>query len=781
MLLQPGSTILDGKYLVEALAGKGASAEVYRVVHVSLKTRRAIKVLRRDTEGVGSTSFGDFRRRFELEAQLGAQLNHPNIVHVYDFIEQAGDTLLLVMEYAPGGSLAERLARLRNTATVMPVAEVVGIGLNMADGLAALHARDAVHRDLKPSNILLDAEGRAKIADLGLAQVPGGPSLRSQLSTAIPHPGTPAYMSPEQEKTSAYLTSASDVYALGLMLFEMLTGRAYKNARPGTRASAVRQDVPPALDDLVVRMLAPLPEARPFNGEDVANELRACSIAPAWNKDEAWQRQTLAAAPVVAPVAAVTPVVPVTVPRPRQEPQPIAATEPIAPTPTTTTPAPAPSTAQTTTSPTPKRAGWVLPALSLGVVAALATAVIAALSQGPSQGPSGLSGARATATTARIETPVTIGPPPTVSKGQVPPAEPTVAPTRAPTLEPTVAPTTAPAPTPASTPSSIAQFGGTWRTNFAAVQLTQDGTRVRGTYERYGHNESREIEGTVDGNTLTGFYNGDPSLQFTWLLSTQTGAFDGTWRSNDGRQFQWCGTQSGSLPEGCGFSGAWLSIGDYSVDYPPTIQLVQTGNRVQGTFMNGKERSPGTLNGALGTEGDASHYTLTGQWTVGGFSGTFRWVMRDFGDVTLRQFQGYSVNRDGSRHQWCGWRESSTQPNPCLVVNPTEPTAESIVLCANDRASYDSAQEKCIRTATTFTRPIGRINTNWTFKNVAPGMSYQRRWYRNNALQQRYVSEWDGRTLSTHFAPPGGFAAGTWRLDYYLDGQLAGSVTFVVQ
>jgi len=154
---------------------------------------------------------------------------------------------------------------------------VVQMSVEVADGLAALHELDIVHRDLKPSNILFDQNGHAKVADLGLAQAHSSDSLRSQLSNPRPHPGTPAYMSPEQENTNKYLTPASDVYALGLVLFEVLTGRVYRNQRPGTRARELRQDVPLWLDALLARMLSPEPEKRPWNGREAMALLRAGS------------------------------------------------------------------------------------------------------------------------------------------------------------------------------------------------------------------------------------------------------------------------------------------------------------------------------------------------------------------------------------------------------------------------------------------------------------------------------------------------------------------------
>ncbi len=274
-MLQPGETLFNNKYRIERLLGQGAAGQVYLATHLELEVPRAIKVLRKGVEGVGSSDFADFERRFQLEARLGANLKHPNLVQVYDF-ERGDDLLALVMEYCPGGSLQERIDAVRDGGKPIPIDEVVRIGVQVAEGLAALHHKQIVHRDLKPSNVLFDAQGVARVADLGLAQVPGGPSRRSRISKAPPHPGTPGYMSPEQEGGRGMLTPASDVYALGLLLIELLTGRMLGMLKPGTRLMDLRPDVPDWLDRSLGKMLVQNPkERRPWDGAEAAELLQA--------------------------------------------------------------------------------------------------------------------------------------------------------------------------------------------------------------------------------------------------------------------------------------------------------------------------------------------------------------------------------------------------------------------------------------------------------------------------------------------------------------------------
>jgi formylglycine-generating enzyme required for sulfatase activity/tRNA A-37 threonylcarbamoyl transferase component Bud32 len=273
-LTYPAGHILLNKYRVEAYIDQGAFGQVYRAMHLELQVPRALKVLHKAMPGVGSSDYQRTIQRFRMEAQLGASLHSEFLVQVYDF-EQIEDTLILVSEYCVGGNLNVRLAEYSRGKQHIPLMEALQIACDVARGLAALHVMDVIHRDLKPSNILFGANGHAKVADLGLAQVPGGPSMRSRLSQPGLHPGTPAYMSPEQESGLHHLRPTSDIYALGIVLFEMLVGRNYNNLKPGTRLSEQRPDTPEWLDDLLIRMLNPAHQERPWDGSAVAQELQS--------------------------------------------------------------------------------------------------------------------------------------------------------------------------------------------------------------------------------------------------------------------------------------------------------------------------------------------------------------------------------------------------------------------------------------------------------------------------------------------------------------------------
>lgn len=202
----------------------------------------------------------------------------PGFLRVHEFATAPDGTALLVIEDAPGGTLRERLAagdRLPDAA--------LAIAVDIAAALAAAHERGVIHRNLKPANIWFGADGRVRVADFSLAQVDG------DHPTGWQHPGTPLYLSPEQETTTRPLTPASDQYALGLVLFEMLTGAKYRRLAPG-RATDMLAALPADMHRLVTRMLAPEPASRfPSLGAVVAEiaQMRGGNVVPGLTAKEA--------------------------------------------------------------------------------------------------------------------------------------------------------------------------------------------------------------------------------------------------------------------------------------------------------------------------------------------------------------------------------------------------------------------------------------------------------------------------------------------------------------
>jgi WD40 repeat protein/tRNA A-37 threonylcarbamoyl transferase component Bud32 len=259
MPLQLGDTILNGKYRVISLAGEGGMARVWLAEELTFGRRKvALKEPRAD---LSSSLAQEIEERYQREVQVCAALEQagvPNIVRALT-AEPHDKGLLLVMEYMPGGDLA---AQLKEHPGGLPLEQAVTITLDLLRALEGVHAHELeiVHRDIKPSNVLFGDEGRAHLADFGLTQL-AGVSGRSQLQGGQ-HPGTPIYMAPEQEAGSRMLTSAADLYAVGCVLFEMLTGQRYKRHQLGTAPSALRPEVPGWLDEIVARALAEEPWER---------------------------------------------------------------------------------------------------------------------------------------------------------------------------------------------------------------------------------------------------------------------------------------------------------------------------------------------------------------------------------------------------------------------------------------------------------------------------------------------------------------------------------------
>src|SRR5262249_19340223 len=199
-------------YDVEAVIGRGGMGGVYRARHRKLNRPGALKMI-----PAGAYASPTDRARFQREAEAVAALRHPNVVQVYDSGE-AGGRPYFTMEFVEGGTLADKLAR--TPLAARPAADLVAA---LAEAVHAAHASGVVHRDLKPANVLLTADGTPKVTDFGLARyVEGGPELTLS-GTRV---GTPSYMAPEQALgRSRAIGPATDVYALGAILYELLTGR----------------------------------------------------------------------------------------------------------------------------------------------------------------------------------------------------------------------------------------------------------------------------------------------------------------------------------------------------------------------------------------------------------------------------------------------------------------------------------------------------------------------------------------------------------------------------
>src|SRR6266576_347807 len=209
IVTSPVGTLLSGRYRLDAQVGAGGMSTVYKAFDTVLERPVAIKLMHREI-----ASDSDQLERFRREARSVAQLNHPHIVTVIDAGEDAG-TPFIVFEYVEGETLKERIRRFGR----LPIPEAIAYAIEIARALGAAHERGIVHRDIKPQNVLIDPEGSAKVTDFGIAR-----SLADEGLTADGRVlGTTDYVSPEQALGHP-VTGQSDIYSLGIVLFEMLTG-----------------------------------------------------------------------------------------------------------------------------------------------------------------------------------------------------------------------------------------------------------------------------------------------------------------------------------------------------------------------------------------------------------------------------------------------------------------------------------------------------------------------------------------------------------------------------
>jgi eukaryotic-like serine/threonine-protein kinase len=276
------TALLPDLELIRAL-GSGASADVFLAREPALQRLVAVKVLRSDL-----CADAVVRQRFEREAQSAARITHPHVTAVHRVGRLGDDRPYIVMEYVDGRTLADMLAA--GHAFEMPAA--IAILAPVASALAAAHARGIIHRDVRPGNVLVENRtGRAVLGDFGIAALlDSGATAPARLTMAGVLLGDTRYMSPEQVRGES-VVEQSDVYAFGLLAFELLAGRSPYDARNDAermvahlrqepkRLRDVRPEASPALDALVARCLAREPAGRPLAAE-VAAQLAAIAAAP---------------------------------------------------------------------------------------------------------------------------------------------------------------------------------------------------------------------------------------------------------------------------------------------------------------------------------------------------------------------------------------------------------------------------------------------------------------------------------------------------------------------
>ena len=293
-------TELSGRYRVQRLLAHGGMASVYEALDLQLHRPVAIKVL-------ASHLSGDqvFREKFLTEARVAAALNHPNLVNIYDQ-GQHGDFTYLVLELVTGTTLRHVLDDFK----IIDAERAIELMEAVLEGLGAAHAAGIIHRDIKPENILLSNEGRIKLSDFGLAR---SVDTRTEASELL---GTVGYMSPELV-TGGAATKASDVYACGIMLYEMLTGTrpfvgeqsmqiAYQHANSRVPSpSLANPELSAGLDQIVLRATEPNPANRPADAIELLKALKQHELLISDNRTTVLNPLASEATEVINPVEAV--------------------------------------------------------------------------------------------------------------------------------------------------------------------------------------------------------------------------------------------------------------------------------------------------------------------------------------------------------------------------------------------------------------------------------------------------------------------------------------------
>ena len=285
--LQPG-TVLNNRFLIIRFIARGGMGEVYEAEDQELREKVAVKTIRQDL-----MSQPRFLQTFRREVRLAKQVTHPNVCRIYDLFRHTdadGDGTFVSMELLNGETLAERVKR----SGQMTVEEALPIILQMADALGAAHDAGILHRDLKPGNVILMPSSktfcvRAVVTDFGLAFDLGDSGTRLTSNTALSGMGTPAYMAPEQIE-GREPSAATDIYALGLVMYEMVTGRTLFDEYPPLLAAAKRVYEPPesprklvadldrGLETIILRCLEREPSKRPGTAREIIEALHKTGL-----------------------------------------------------------------------------------------------------------------------------------------------------------------------------------------------------------------------------------------------------------------------------------------------------------------------------------------------------------------------------------------------------------------------------------------------------------------------------------------------------------------------
>lgn len=273
-MLRPGMFLQDRYEILEEI-GSGGMSDVYKARCHKLNRLVAIKVLK-----VEFSSDANFVSKFKMEAQAAAGLSHPNIVNVYDVIDE-GSLHYIVMELIEGVTLKNYIAKRGK----LDVREAVGISIQVAQGIAAAHERNIIHRDIKPQNMIISRDGKVKVADFGIARAATSQTLSSAAM------GSVHYISPEQAR-GGYSDARSDIYSLGITMFEMVTGRLPFEGdntvtvalahleEPITRPSHYNPTIPVSLESIILKCTEKKPEYRYANINELIADLKYVLVNP---------------------------------------------------------------------------------------------------------------------------------------------------------------------------------------------------------------------------------------------------------------------------------------------------------------------------------------------------------------------------------------------------------------------------------------------------------------------------------------------------------------------